>query len=157
MCYNYKLSNQVMNAYTVINHILGTVHYHIRHSLLQVTLWTKSTKIIMYKFRWIIFLSIIFLNYSFLHTNYKFLKNNIHHLHLYKYETEYYDFYNKFKHPILSSSQNDTIKSKLIEKNKNSYLLFERNFEATKISIQACSLSQCHTTFYGTKCIIPVR
>ena len=83
----------------------------------------------MYKFRWIIFLSIIFLNYSFLHTNYKFLKNNIHCLHLYKYETEYYEFYNKFKHPILSSSQNDTIKSKLIEKNKNSYLLFERNFE----------------------------
>jgi len=85
--------------------------------------------ITMYKFRWIIFLSIIFLNYSFLHTNYKFLKNNFHHLHLYKYETEYYDFYNKFKHPILSSSQNDTIKSKLIEKNKNSYLLFERNLD----------------------------
>ena len=83
----------------------------------------------MYKFRCIIFLSILFFNYSFLHTNYNFLKNNINRLQLYKYETEYYEFYNKFKHPVLSLSQNDTIKGGFIEKNKDSYLLFERNLE----------------------------
>lgn len=83
----------------------------------------------MYKFRWIIFFSIIFFNYSLLHNNRFILKKKNNYLELYKYESEYYDFYNKFKHPILSISQNDTNKSTLIKKNENSYLLFERNLD----------------------------
>ena len=86
--------------------------------------------ITMYKFRYIIFLSILYFNYSFLHTNYKFIKKHCNiALQLYKYEDEYHDFYNKFKHPVLLLSQNNTTKNSLIEKNKDSYLLFERNYE----------------------------
>lgn len=49
---------------------------------------------------------------------------------IYKYGKEYFDFYNNFKEPLMSSfNENNIDYSKLIENNKNSYQIFERNYE----------------------------
>lgn len=50
-------------------------------------------------------------------------------MNFFKYEKEYFDFYNKYKEPLLTTNDNSINYKKLIEKNKNSYLIFERNLE----------------------------
>lgn len=88
--------------------------------------------IIMYKFRYIILLSIFYLNLCFFHNKYNFGKKiSIFKLHQYKYEDEYYEFYNKFKQPLLASTEG-FIGDNFIERNKESYLTFERNYEYIK-------------------------
>ena len=48
----------------------------------------------------------------------------------YPYAKEYFDYYNKFKKPMLLSNNNEKKYNHLIEKNMKSYLTFEKNFES---------------------------
>lgn len=85
----------------------------------------------MYIFRYIIFLHLLYINYSFIKTNYKLIRRKpILNMKIHKYEKEYFEFYNNFKEPLMSSfNENNRDYSKLIENNKNSYQIFERNYE----------------------------
>lgn len=47
----------------------------------------------------------------------------------YPYAKEYFDYYNKFKKPLLSCDNNNERYHHLIDKNKESYLTFEKNFK----------------------------
>lgn len=86
--------------------------------------------IIMYKFRYILLLSFLLINESFFNNILRFnKKNTLSSLQSYKYEKEYIDFYNKFKDPVLSLGDNNDSENSFIEKNKNSYLIFERNLD----------------------------
>ena len=88
----------------------------------------------MYKFSYIILLSIFYLNLSFFLNKYNFGKKlNTFKLHQYKYENEYYEFYNKFKQPLLASTEG-VITNNFIERNKESYLIFERNYDYIKMT-----------------------
>jgi C1A family cysteine protease len=49
-------------------------------------------------------------------------------MNFYKYEREYYEFYNKYKETLLTNNDYLNCK-KLIENNKDKYLLFEKNYD----------------------------
>lgn len=47
----------------------------------------------------------------------------------YPYAKEYFEYYNKFKKPLLSCDKNEKKYVHLVEKNKESYVTFEKNFK----------------------------
>lgn len=96
------------------------------------TLFYYITIIIMFLFRYIFFFTFIYLNKSFFHTNYKFINKKLNlNMNFYKYEKEYYEFYNKYKETLLTNNENLSYQ-KLIENNKDKYLLFEKNYDYIK-------------------------
>lgn len=66
-------------------------------------------------------------NGFFFHSNFKFPSKLL--MTKYTYAKEYFDYYNKFKKPMLLSNNNEKKYHHLIEKNKESYLTFKKNFE----------------------------
>lgn len=72
----------------------------------------------------------LFYTHSFYFKSNNFLKKRIS-INLYKYEKEYYDFYNKYKNKLLTKS-NDFNYTKFIDKNHDHYTIFEKNLDTIK-------------------------
>ena len=74
----------------------------------------------------------LFRTNGFLHSKLKFPSKLL--MTKYTYAKEYFEYYNKFKKPMLLSNNNEKKYDHLIEKNKISYFTFEKNFENIQLA-----------------------
>jgi len=80
----------------------------------------------MYCYLFVLFL-VFSTNGFFYSTHFRFPTKLM--INKYPYAKEYYEYYNKFKTPLLSCDKNEQKYIHLIEKNEESYYTFEKNFK----------------------------